>query len=88
MISEAAGTYVLTLNGDADVVTELTVQPGQNVIISGESGYESPSWGSGGFTVGVRAQLSLSSLVLGESNMIAFFGAAGTVSLSSLTMPS
>eukprot|EP01050_Picozoa_sp_SAG11_P007863 SAG11_NODE_668_length_7841_cov_10.134461_2_plen_312_part_00 len=38
VISGAAGTYVLTLTEDADVGTDLVVQPGQSVIISGDAG--------------------------------------------------
>eukprot|EP01052_Picozoa_sp_SAG31_P040557 SAG31_NODE_5901_length_2264_cov_2.354273_1_plen_395_part_10 len=34
VISGAAGTYVLTLDGDADVGTDLVIQPGQNVVIN------------------------------------------------------
>eukprot|EP01051_Picozoa_sp_SAG22_P004819 SAG22_NODE_269_length_13236_cov_124.463424_8_plen_412_part_00 len=60
VISGAAGTYVLTLTEDADVGTDLVVQPGQNVIISGDAGLaEAPSWGSGGFTVGEMGSLAV-----------------------------
>eukprot|EP01052_Picozoa_sp_SAG31_P015179 SAG31_NODE_968_length_10678_cov_4.493619_3_plen_625_part_00 len=58
VISGAVGTYVLTLDVDADVGTDLVVQPGQNVIISGDAGL-APSWGSGGFTVQERGVLSM-----------------------------
>eukprot|EP01050_Picozoa_sp_SAG11_P004502 SAG11_NODE_290_length_11190_cov_12.004872_1_plen_566_part_00 len=48
VISGAAGTYVLTLAEDADVGTDLMIQPGQHVIISGDAGLvEAPRWGSG-----------------------------------------
>ena len=60
VISGAAGTYVLTLTEDADVGTDLVIQPGQNVIISGDRALpQPPTWGSGGFTVGESASLSL-----------------------------
>jgi hypothetical protein len=36
VISGATGTYVLTLTEDADVSTDLKIQPGQHVIISGD----------------------------------------------------
>ena len=52
VISGAAGTYMLTLTDDANVVTHLTIQPGQTVIINGDAGLtEAPSWGTGGFSV-------------------------------------
>jgi hypothetical protein len=64
--SGAAGTYVLTLDGDADVGTDLVIQPGQNVIISGDAELaEAPRWGSGGFTVGEMGSLSRSDGVVG-----------------------
>ena len=59
VISGAAGTYVLTLTEDADVGTDLVVQPGQNFIISGDA---RSRWGSGGFTVGEMGSLSLQTL--------------------------
>eukprot|EP01051_Picozoa_sp_SAG22_P005929 SAG22_NODE_370_length_11576_cov_83.771456_4_plen_2189_part_00 len=50
VISGAAGTYVLTLTEDANVGTDLVIQPGQHVIISGDVGLaEAPRWGSGNF---------------------------------------
>eukprot|EP01050_Picozoa_sp_SAG11_P010975 SAG11_NODE_1132_length_5752_cov_8.739685_7_plen_272_part_00 len=60
VISGAVGTYVLTLMEDDDVRTDLVVQPGQNVIISGDAGLaEAPRWGSGGFTIGDGGMLAL-----------------------------
>eukprot|EP01051_Picozoa_sp_SAG22_P010674 SAG22_NODE_973_length_6217_cov_52.971723_3_plen_1437_part_00 len=65
VISGAAGTYVLTLTEDADVGTDLVVQPGQNVIISGDARLaEAPRWGSGGFIVGEMGSLALSTMVV------------------------
>ena len=65
VISGAAGAYVLTLDGDADVGTDLVIQPGQYVTISGDDGSaEPPSWGSGGFAVGELASLSLAYLTI------------------------
>ena len=53
------------LTEDANVGTDLIVQPGRNVIISGDAGLdEAPRWGSGGFAVGETARLSLKHLVL------------------------
>eukprot|EP01052_Picozoa_sp_SAG31_P032505 SAG31_NODE_3573_length_4113_cov_4.139013_3_plen_63_part_00 len=60
MISGAVGTYVLTLMEDVDVGTNLVIEPGQNVIISGDAGLvEVPWWGSDGFTVGEMGSLLL-----------------------------
>eukprot|EP01050_Picozoa_sp_SAG11_P016231 SAG11_NODE_2190_length_3706_cov_28.760189_2_plen_664_part_00 len=65
VISGAAGTYVLTLTEDADVGTDLVIQPGQNVIISGDAGLaEAPRWGSGGFTVGEMGPLALTGFIV------------------------
>eukprot|EP01050_Picozoa_sp_SAG11_P010884 SAG11_NODE_1116_length_5800_cov_21.451149_2_plen_675_part_00 len=75
VISGAAGTYVLTLTEDANVGTDLVVQPGQNVIISGDAGLaEAPSWGSGGFEV--RGVLRISKLVVGGAVMVLLGGHA------------
>eukprot|EP01051_Picozoa_sp_SAG22_P003283 SAG22_NODE_158_length_16966_cov_26.252446_2_plen_618_part_00 len=68
VISGAAGTYVLTLMENADVGTDLVIQPGQNVIITGDAGLaEAPRWGSGGFTVGEMGSLSLAFLTLASA---------------------
>jgi hypothetical protein len=63
IISGAARTYVLTMMEDANIGTDLTVQPGQNVIIAGDPGLsEAPNWGSGGFAVKQSGSLSLASV--------------------------
>ena len=63
IISGAAGTYMVTLTENRDVHTDLTCQPGQTVVISGDRSMVSPpTWGSGGFAVGEAASLSLSYL--------------------------
>eukprot|EP01051_Picozoa_sp_SAG22_P007376 SAG22_NODE_517_length_9528_cov_3.821508_5_plen_203_part_00 len=59
VISGATGTYVLTLTADADVGTDLVVQPWQNVISRDAGLAEAPRWGTGGFTVGEMGSLSL-----------------------------
>ena len=67
VISGAAGTYVLTLTEDADVRTDLVIQPGQSVIINGDAGLvEAPRWGTGGFTVGEMGSLSWTHLSFGN----------------------
>ena len=51
---------MLTLTGDADVSTDLTMEPGQHVLIGRDLGLaEPPSWGAGGFTVDAGATLQL-----------------------------
>eukprot|EP01051_Picozoa_sp_SAG22_P012201 SAG22_NODE_1246_length_5017_cov_20.060175_2_plen_602_part_00 len=63
VISGAAGTYVLTLMEDADVGTDLTIQPGQNVIISGDAGLtEAARLEHIGISLNVAATLHLRSL--------------------------
>jgi hypothetical protein len=62
LISGAAGTYVLALMGDADVGVDLTIEPGQSVVVSGERTLAvAPAWGAGaGFSVAEAGSLSLS----------------------------
>ena len=65
VISGAAGTYALTQLADADVRTDLVVQPGQRVLISGDAGLGAPvRWGhagggAAGLTVADSARLTL-----------------------------
>jgi hypothetical protein len=85
VISGAAGTYVLTLVEDADVSTDLTIQPGQNVQIFGKPG-QALRWGSGFFTVMERVVLSLTNLRLTHTNRIVFEGDASAITLASLQL--
>lgn len=61
VVSAAAGTYIVTLVADAGIRTDLVINPGQDVRISGDLGLSAtpPSWGSGCFTVQERGSLSL-----------------------------
>eukprot|EP01050_Picozoa_sp_SAG11_P009303 SAG11_NODE_864_length_6839_cov_4.807567_4_plen_343_part_00 len=90
VISGAAGTYVLTLMEDADVGTDLVVQPGQNVIISGDAGLvEAPRWGSGGFVVREFGSLLLASVGLaisGQRLMMAQFEPEGLLTLDGVVV--
>jgi hypothetical protein len=89
VISGAAGTYVLTLDGDADVGTDLVIEPGQNVIISGDLGLaKAPRWGTGDFAVQEHAKLSLRNLLLTESTSIYFNGVAdkSTIHIASMQL--
>jgi hypothetical protein len=91
VISGAAGAYAVTLTEDADIVTDLTIQPGQNVIISGDVGFVEAatlSWGTSTFTIGELASLSLTHLSLGNSinvldgghlSIISCIGTTGTM---------
>jgi hypothetical protein len=86
VISGAAGTYVLTLMEDAGVGTDLVVQPGQNVIISGDAGLAvAPRWGSGGVTVGEMGSLLLTHVSLGASTIT--MNSGGALGLSSMAVP-
>ena len=63
VVSGAAGTYMATLGAGSAVRTDLTMQPGQMVLINGDRALpQPPTWGSGGFTIGETASLSLSYL--------------------------
>ena len=92
VISGAAGTYVLTLTGDADVGTDLTIQPGQHVVISGDAGVsfvedvtppQAPKWGSGALVVLERGSLSLVHVAV-QSKLSVMDG--GSASLSGCTL--
>ena len=68
MISGAAGTYMTTLDEDADISTDLMIEPGQAVVVSGDQGLaDAPSWGSGGFVVRQFGSLVLAQMQLAGS---------------------
>ncbi|MDA8639361.1 hypothetical protein N9L31_00160 [bacterium] len=61
VISGASGTYMVKITENHDVHTDLTIEPGQVVVINGDHALpQEPTWGSGSFTVGELASLSLS----------------------------
>eukprot|EP01050_Picozoa_sp_SAG11_P016529 SAG11_NODE_2265_length_3604_cov_1.956646_2_plen_673_part_00 len=60
VISGAAGTYMIKMTKNQTVHTDLTIEPGQVVVINGDRALpQPPTWGSGSFTVGESASLSL-----------------------------
>eukprot|EP01050_Picozoa_sp_SAG11_P016545 SAG11_NODE_2270_length_3595_cov_15.410755_1_plen_693_part_00 len=61
VISGAAGTYMVKITKNQTVHTDLTIEPGQVVVINGDQALpQPPTWGSGSFMVGESASLSLS----------------------------
>ena len=71
VVSGAAGSYIVTLTADAGIGTDLVIEPGQGVHISGDSGLAvSPSWGRGGFTV-TGGTLTLSRLTFSKGVSVA-----------------
>ena len=65
VISGAAGTYMATLTEDRDVRMDLTIEPGQVVLLSGDRALATPpTWGSGGFTFSDGSSLSLTYVTL------------------------
>ena len=85
VVSGAAGTYVLSLMEDADIVMDLVVELGQNVVIRGYGGLaEAPRWGSGSFYVG--ASLILAFITL-DASTIFEINSGGSLSLSMMTVP-
>eukprot|EP01052_Picozoa_sp_SAG31_P056372 SAG31_NODE_16107_length_722_cov_1.654896_1_plen_209_part_10 len=87
VISGAAGTYMLPLMEDASVGTELVAQPGQNVIVIGDTDLaEAPSWGPGGFTVGEMGSLSLSYVRL-DADVVLTITGGGSLSLANIALP-
>ena len=84
VISGAAGFYAVTVTEDAGIGTDLTIQPGQNVQISGDpSLVQAPSWGSGGVVVGERGSLALARVMIGA--LVVHTGGNATVSGGSLS---
>jgi hypothetical protein len=66
VVSEAAVTYLTTLRADASINTDLTIEPGQAVVVSGDRERlgAAPLWGSGGFTVRQFGSLALTGVQL------------------------
>ena len=84
VVSGAAGTFMGTLTHDAGIGTDLTIQPGQAVLASGDItslAQQPPLWGSGGFTVQERGSLSLT-YVTAEGEFTVLGGARGVASLT------
>jgi hypothetical protein len=81
VVSGAAGSYIVTLTEDAGVSTDLMIEPGMDVRISGDSGLAAvPSWGASGFTVRQFGSLSLSGVTLAGALTVQ---AGGTATISS-----
>jgi hypothetical protein len=81
VVSGAAGSYIVTLTADAGIGTDLVIEPGQNVRVSGDPGLAvAPSWGSGGFVVSERGSLALTYVAL--SSPVSMTAAAGPVHLT------
>ena len=79
VVSGAAGIYVGVLLRDAGIETDLVVQPGQRVSVSGDPSLpRPPRWGGGSFTVQQRGSLSLSSVEVSGG----FSVSGGSLSLS------
>ena len=66
VVSGAAGTYLTTMQADADINTDLTIHAGQVVVVNGdrEGLGAAPRWGSGGFTVQQFGSMSLTGVQL------------------------
>ena len=86
VVSGAAGSYIVTLMADAGISTDLVIEPGQDVRISGDPAMAvAPSWGGGGFTVASRGSLSLACVSLDASEVLIVRG--GLLSLSEMALP-
>eukprot|EP01052_Picozoa_sp_SAG31_P003088 SAG31_NODE_115_length_24128_cov_47.693912_11_plen_1303_part_00 len=81
VVSGAAGTYLVTLRMDAGISTDLTIQPGQAVVVNGdlEGLGVAPRWGVGGFAVEQFGSLALSRVRLAGALSIA---GGGSLALS------
>jgi hypothetical protein len=67
VVSGAAGSYIVTLTEDAGISTDLVIQPGQDVHITGSGGSLPSNWGSGGFTVQQGGSVSLANVAVAGS---------------------
>jgi hypothetical protein len=78
VVSGAPGVFAMMLLQDAGIETDLVVQPGQRVSVSGDASLpQPPRWGGGSFTVQQRGSLSLSSVAMPAVSM-----SGGELSLS------
>eukprot|EP01052_Picozoa_sp_SAG31_P016495 SAG31_NODE_1094_length_9945_cov_3.834349_15_plen_148_part_00 len=78
LLSGAAGAYRLVVTEDAEIHTDVRIEPGMDVHIVGAIalGDAIPTWGSGSFSVGERAKLSLARLILDlQARIVAVAGA-------------
>eukprot|EP01050_Picozoa_sp_SAG11_P022173 SAG11_NODE_4121_length_2055_cov_3.667178_3_plen_195_part_00 len=65
VVSGAAGTYMVTVTGNKTVQTDLTIEPGQVVVINGDRVLaQPPRWGSGNFAVQQFGSLSLGYIII------------------------
>jgi hypothetical protein len=85
--SGAAGSYFVTLTVDAGIGTDLIIQPGQDVHISGDPGLAvAPSWGGGGFEVQQFGSMSLSNVVVTATDVVFTATNGGLLSLAQVTL--
>eukprot|EP01052_Picozoa_sp_SAG31_P027006 SAG31_NODE_2491_length_5612_cov_23.752766_3_plen_696_part_00 len=77
VLSGAAGTYMVSLQEDAGMETDLTIQLGQSVLVSGDVSLATlPAWGAGTFTVQQGGSLTLTSVQLVASLTVVDGGSA------------
>ena len=81
VVSGAAGTHMATVMQDAMITTDLSVERGQILSISG--GATAAAWGSGGFTLSDGASLSLTDMTVGGRVIVA---AGAALTLDSVVM--
>ena len=85
VVSGAPGVFATMLLHDAGIETDLVVQPGQRVSVSGDPSLpRPPTWGGGSFTVQQRGSLSLSSV---EVLLPGLTMSGGELSLSRMDVP-
>jgi hypothetical protein len=86
LLSGAPGEFICTLDEDAEVHTDVDIQPGMRVQVTGDASLpEPPFWGVGSFSVGERASLSLAYLLLDSAATIAVT-AGGSLALTDLAL--
>ena len=89
LLAGASGAYRLSVTEDAEIHTSVLIQPGMDCRIAGSEAlrHDLPSWGTGSFTVGNRALLSLVRIVLDQNARVEVLP-GGDVSLAEMPLSS
>lgn len=86
LLSAAAGEYIVAVDEDADIATDVTINPGMHVSIRGDQGLPTaPFWGTGSFDILQAASLSLQYIQLDIVASIAVV-AGGSLALADMAL--
>jgi hypothetical protein len=86
LLSAAAGEYIVAVDEDADIATDVIINPGMTVSIHGDEGLPmAPFWGSGSFDILQAASLSLRYIQLDIAARITVV-AGGSLALADMAL--